>query len=237
MQIADMAERAAAAGWCITTLAEQNGVSVPTLERFFHDTKQQCPREWINAERMRRACACLMAGRNVQETSGDVGYESQHGFSLAFKKFHGYPPSLHRKTMEDGKWKSKVEGRETRASKGRARHSVRAEPPQYAKSEIGNRKSEIIVIGRKSAFDKIKSNRAFLNFVGDEVTSRYSATLLMSCPTVLKEAPALGDLLSPCSSFGLWPVSNHPSHSFPIQFHQGMLLQRGDDLWQMPFKE
>ena len=112
---------------------------------------------------MRRACACLMAGRNVQETSGDMGYESQHGFSLAFKKFFGYPPSLHRKTMEDGKWKSKVEGRETRASEGRARHSVRAEPPQHAKSEIGNRKSEIIVVGRKSAFDKIKSNREALS--------------------------------------------------------------------------
>ena len=142
-QIADMAERAAAAGWCITTLAEQNGVSVPTLERFFHDTKQQCPREWINAERMRRACACLMAGRNVQETSGDVGYESQHGFSLAFKKFFGYPPSLHRETMENGKWKSKVEGRESRASEGRARHSVCAEPrnTQHAKSEIGNHSS------------------------------------------------------------------------------------------------
>ena len=72
MQIAGMAERAAAAGWCITTLAEQNGVSVPTLERFFHDTKKLSPREWINAERMRRAGACLMAGRNVQETPVDL---------------------------------------------------------------------------------------------------------------------------------------------------------------------
>ena len=143
MQIAGMAERAAAAGWCITTLAEQNGVSVPTLERFFHDTKKLSPREWINAERMRRAGACLMAGRNVQETPVDLGYGSQHGFSLAFKKFFGYPPSLHRKMMEDGKWKSKVEGRESRASEGRARHSVCAEPrnTQHAKSEIGNHSS------------------------------------------------------------------------------------------------
>ena len=112
-------------------------------------------REWINAERMRRACACLMAGRNVQETSGDVGYESQHGFSLAFKKFFGYPPSLHRETMENGKWKSKVEGRRSKASEGRAWHSVRAEPPQYAKSEIGNRKSEIG--NRKSEIGNRKS--------------------------------------------------------------------------------
>ena len=195
MQIADLADRAATAKWCVTTLAQNCGVSVPTLERFFHETKQQNPRDWINAEQMRHACVCLMAGRNVFETSDDLGYGSQHAFSLAFKKFHGYPPSLHRKRMEEAGRKSKnnshgsrvdppssdygaTRGRESRASEGRARHSVRAafntssvrlnetpDPKRQTqlptpKSEIGNRKSEIgnrkSEIGNHSSWSQIR---------------------------------------------------------------------------------
>ena len=92
MQIADMAERAAAAGWCITTLAEQNGVSVPTLERFFHDTKQQCPREWINAERMRRACDFLERHERIGDVADALLYGHSRNFCTAFTKFFGYSP-------------------------------------------------------------------------------------------------------------------------------------------------
>ena len=78
---ADWAARATAAGWCVNALSAQCNVSVSGLERYFHDTKGQCPREWLNDERMRQA--------------GELGYHGQHGFSLAFKKHHGYPPKMH----------------------------------------------------------------------------------------------------------------------------------------------
>ena len=87
--ITDWPERAAAADWCILTLAKNCAVSVSTLERFFHEAKGKCPGHWIHVERMRWACGLLLVGRNVQETSGDLNYGSQHGFSLAFKQFHG----------------------------------------------------------------------------------------------------------------------------------------------------
>ena len=183
MQIADLADRAATAKWCVTALAQNCGVSLPTFERFFHETKKQCPRDWINAEQMRHACVCLMAGRNVFETSDDLGYGSQHSFSLAFKKFHGYPPSLHRKRMEDGELKmartpspprtGRGQGEVSKSTNGRARHSVRAAsntssvrlngtpdpkrqtPDPTPKSKIGNRKSEIG--NRKSEIGNRKS--------------------------------------------------------------------------------
>jgi len=45
----------------------------------------------------------MLANRyRVQETATALGYASQHHFSAAFRKHHGYPPRLHRKKMEDG---------------------------------------------------------------------------------------------------------------------------------------
>ena len=95
MQIADLAERAAAAGWCITTLAANLGVSVPTLERFFHDTKQQCPRDWINAERMRRACELLERHERIGDVADALLYGHSRNFCTAFTKYFGYSPREH----------------------------------------------------------------------------------------------------------------------------------------------
>ena len=92
---ADWAARATAAGWCVNELSAQCNVSVSGLERYFHDTKGQCPRDWLNDERMRQAGELLRSGMSVKEAAGELGYHGQHGFSLAFKKHHGYPPKMH----------------------------------------------------------------------------------------------------------------------------------------------
>ncbi|MBE0541116.1 MAG: helix-turn-helix transcriptional regulator [Verrucomicrobia bacterium] len=105
-------ERAAQAGWCVATLAANCGVSVATLERYFHEHLGQCPHEWLNHDRMRRAQELLGAGSNVQETADQLGYNNQQNFSLAFKRYFGYPPSHLRKT-EDGRRKTEDGRRKT----------------------------------------------------------------------------------------------------------------------------
>lgn len=92
----DWAERAAAAQWCVQRLAEQLGCSVSKLERQFRAEYQECPQDWLGAKRMELAGAWLAQGKNVQETAHLMGYQNQHGFSLAFKRHFGYPPKEHR---------------------------------------------------------------------------------------------------------------------------------------------
>ncbi len=95
MKITDWPERAAGALWCITTLAANCNASISTLERHFHETLHQCPRDWLNTERQRRARELLCGNVSVKETAILLGYKSQHHFSFAFRKHHGHPPSLH----------------------------------------------------------------------------------------------------------------------------------------------
>jgi AraC-like DNA-binding protein len=183
-QITDWSERAAAARWCCAALAEDCQASLATLERHFQEAMRQCPRLWLHEERMRRARELVERRERIKDIAVLLCYEHQRNFTTAFTKFHGYPPSLH--------WK-KMAADQSRVTK------VESRGP---KSEIGNRKSEIIA-GRESAFDEIKSNLA-------------------------------GCYSNPRQTFRF---SNHPAHPFPIQFHQGMLFECGNDFRQMPLKE
>jgi AraC-like DNA-binding protein len=97
----EMADRAAASGWCVDALAENCGVSVSTLERIFHETKGQCPREWMTAERMRHARQLLERGGRISDVAEVLCYGHPENFCIAFVKYHGYPPREHR----PGKWK------------------------------------------------------------------------------------------------------------------------------------
>lgn len=105
MQITDWPERAATAQWCIATLAVNCSASLSTLERHFQETMGQCPREWLNNERQRRARVMLCDGASVKETAMSLCYKNQHHFSLAFKTHHGHPPSLHLKKTQSRKTK------------------------------------------------------------------------------------------------------------------------------------
>ena len=96
----DIADRAVKDGWRVSALANSCGVSVPTLERCFHETKGQSPREWMTAERMRRARLLLERGERIKDIAGLLCYGHQRNFATAFTAFHGYPPREHRL----GKW-------------------------------------------------------------------------------------------------------------------------------------
>ena len=54
-------------------------------------------KEYLNEIRMMRAREFLSAGRTVQETAFLVGFRDEFGFSRAFKKRLGVPPSTFRK--------------------------------------------------------------------------------------------------------------------------------------------
>ncbi len=102
MKITDWLERAAEAKWCITALAANCNASISTLERHFLEVMQQCPRDWLKAERQRRARDLLCANTSAKEVSILLGYKNQHHFSFAFSKHHGYPPSLHWERVKTG---------------------------------------------------------------------------------------------------------------------------------------
>lgn len=93
--IADWPERAGRALWCIVTLAKNCDVSVSTLERLFQATHGQCPRVWMNSERMRRARELLERRERIKDIKILLGYEHAQNFSVAFTKFHGYSPKEH----------------------------------------------------------------------------------------------------------------------------------------------
>jgi len=97
-----LAECAATAGWCCVALAQNLAVSLATLERHFQDTLRQSPRDWMTAERMRRARELLERRERIKDIAVILGYDHQRNFSTAFRNFHGYPPSLHRKQSENG---------------------------------------------------------------------------------------------------------------------------------------
>ena len=109
-RINDWPERARHANWCVATLAKNCGVSPSSLERHFQETLGECPREWLNVERMRQACELLCDHTSAKEAAILLGYRNQHHFSHAFKKLHGYPPSLHSKKLEDRELKMAKDG-------------------------------------------------------------------------------------------------------------------------------
>jgi len=111
-QIINWSERAAEARWCCTTLAEDCQASLATLERHFQETMRQCPRLRLNEERMRRARELLERRERIKDIAVLLCYEVQRNFTTGFTKFHGYPPSLHRKKMAaDQSRATKVESR------------------------------------------------------------------------------------------------------------------------------
>ena len=106
--INDWPKRAAQAKWGVAILAKETGVSLSTLNRYFLKVMRQSPREWVNGFRMREARELLVNGGplSIKEICKLLGYASQHHFSFAFKKHHGYPPSLHWQKAESRKQKT-----------------------------------------------------------------------------------------------------------------------------------
>jgi AraC-like DNA-binding protein len=133
-QITDWSERAAAARWFCAALAEDCQASLATMERHFQETMRQCPRLWLNEERMRRARELLERRERIKDIAVLLCYEHQRNFTTAFTKFHGYPPRLHRKKIENRGLKMARTPSPPRTGRGQGEVSSR-------KSQIGNRNS------------------------------------------------------------------------------------------------
>ena len=86
-------QQAQAAGWSLPVIAQNAGVSVRTLERYFQRQMGQCPESWLNAERMRQAEKLLADGFFVKEVAARLGYKTSQHFSRVFKQRYGHPPS------------------------------------------------------------------------------------------------------------------------------------------------
>ena len=136
-QITDWSDRAAAALWCVTALAEGSHVSIATLERHFRDTMQHSPRGWLARERLRRAVELLADGCSIKETSSALAYKNQHHFSLAFKKHFGYPPKLHRRQTPDARRQTPNAKRQTPNAKRQTPNAKRQTPNAKKPSKKG----------------------------------------------------------------------------------------------------
>ena len=86
-------ELALAANWCAATLAQNCGVSLRTLERYFLDEMGKCPKVWLSEQRQQRANELIQGGSSVKETAECLNYKHQNHLTNDFKKHWGYCPT------------------------------------------------------------------------------------------------------------------------------------------------
>ena len=99
--IQDWLELAEQASWCVALLAAHCGVSVRTLELYFHGAMGECPRQWLFEQCMRRAADLLRARKSVTETALALGYkyDNRGNFSRDFKRLWGCSPVIYQKRV------------------------------------------------------------------------------------------------------------------------------------------
>jgi AraC-like DNA-binding protein len=77
----------------LTELTQLCQVSHRTLTQDFHAGVGQTPLEHINELKVRKGDALLQAGRSLKQVASAVGYETVLGFTKAYVKVFGAPPS------------------------------------------------------------------------------------------------------------------------------------------------
>lgn len=91
--INDWPQRAHAAGYRVKALAQDCGVPMRMLERWFHEQKGETPHGWMHEQRMNGAVELLRKGVFVEAAARELGYEYAHHFSRDFKNHFGCCPS------------------------------------------------------------------------------------------------------------------------------------------------
>jgi AraC-like DNA-binding protein len=86
-------ERAQAAKWCAATLAQNCGVSLRTLERYFLDEMGKSPKAWLSEQRQLRANELIQAGSSVKETAAHLDYKHPSHLTNGYKKQWGCCPT------------------------------------------------------------------------------------------------------------------------------------------------
>ncbi len=90
--------KAPEADWRVGTLAKRVGMSRTSFATRFVELVGEPPLRYVTRCRMDRAVAMLRStGETIQEIAERVGYESELGFSRAFKRFLGTTPASYRR--------------------------------------------------------------------------------------------------------------------------------------------
>ncbi|WP_243228279.1 helix-turn-helix domain-containing protein [Microbacterium sp. CIAB417] len=82
--------------WTVDLLATVGAMSRSVFAERFRAAVGQSPASYVTEVRMRQAKQMLDAGRSVSETSRELGYSSDEGFSRAFRRHTGVTPSMWR---------------------------------------------------------------------------------------------------------------------------------------------
>lgn len=86
-------ERAEAANWSVTALAQNYGVQMRTLQRFFQKNMGKSPKKWLSERRLLGENALIQAGSSVKKTAKKLGYQPQNHLTNAFTKHWGVCPT------------------------------------------------------------------------------------------------------------------------------------------------
>jgi AraC-like DNA-binding protein len=94
--ITDWEARAERAGYRISVLAKDCGVSERHLRRFIWLRKGKSPRAWLAELRLARAAASLRRAMLVKEAAAKAGFNNPADFTRLFIRHYGVPPSAFR---------------------------------------------------------------------------------------------------------------------------------------------
>ena len=78
--------------WTVETLASEAGMSRSAFAARFKELLGQPPLDYVADWRMQKAIHQLSAGKSISEAAKSVGYDSDAGFSKAFKRILGTSP-------------------------------------------------------------------------------------------------------------------------------------------------
>jgi AraC family transcriptional regulator, alkane utilization regulator len=86
--------------WTVETLAREIGVSRSALMRRFHRYLNMSPIRYLAAWRLHLAAQALRDSNDpIALVAEGVGYESEEGFSRAFKRYFGAAPAAWRQAQ------------------------------------------------------------------------------------------------------------------------------------------
>ncbi len=92
IRIKDWQQLAETASYSLYKVAQNCGTSTRQLERFFLESRQKSPRQWLNELRQQKGLQLMGEGFSVKEVAARLSYKQASHFSREFKKFHGVSP-------------------------------------------------------------------------------------------------------------------------------------------------
>ena len=81
----------------ISGIAESLGLNRKYLARIFKESRGISMQEYLISKRLHEAKKLLLSGYGASESAYMVGYSDPFGFSKAFKRKYGVPPSAVKK--------------------------------------------------------------------------------------------------------------------------------------------